>query len=136
MDVRLIYNLGEANEYVFPYVYSIDDPVPGMKATIHEGNRADGSIVIPGGKESVDITLKGVLIGDDYSAIMTAISTMRTKVTSAVSTLSLQHYDEDTSAWVSDWSYTVRRIDKIKWDEDNLRTSHQKYELSFRVLVY
>ena len=131
-EVRLYFNDG-TKTYTFPYVYSLDDPIAGMKATVHEGNRGDGSIVIPGGKESIDITIKGVLIGDDYSKIITAMNSMRTNVTTNVATLSLQHYN---GSWVDDWAYTVRRIDKIKWEEDNLRTTHQKYEVTLKVVAY
>jgi hypothetical protein len=132
MEVRLYFTDG-TKTYTFPYVYALDDPIPGMKATVHEGNRSSGSIIIPGGKESIDITIKGVVTGDDYSAIITAMNSMRTNVTTNVATLSLQHYD---GGWVNDWSYTVRRIDKIKWEEDNLRTTYQKYECTFKILVY
>ena len=130
--VRLYFNDG-TKIYVFPYVYSLEDPIPGIKATIHEGNRGDGSVIIPGGKESVDIKLKGVLVGDDYTALITAMNSMKTNVTTNVATLSLQHYNV---SWVDDWSYTVRRITKIKWEEDSLRNTSQKYELSFKVLAY
>ena len=132
MEVRIYFTDG-TKTYTFPHVYSLDDPIPGMKATVHEGNRGDGSIIIAGGKESIDITIKGVLVGDDYSKIITAMNGMRTNVTTKVATLSLQHYN---GSWVDDWAYTVRRIDKIKWEEDNLRTTYQKYEVSFKVLVY
>ena len=138
MEVRIYFTDG-TKTYTFPYVYSLDDPIPGMKATVHKGNRGDGSIVIPGGKESIDITIKGVLIGDNYSDLITAMNSMRTNVTTNVATLSLQHYDSEISGggdWVDDWAYTVRRIDKIKWEEDNLRTTYQKYEVTLKVVAY
>lgn len=131
--VRVIFNEGESNEYVFPVVQSeTGSDLEEDKDLIIEGVRADGSIVIPGGKKSKEIVIKGILIGTTYGAITTLMDTMKTNVDTAVSTLKLQHY---TTSWVDDWSYTVKRISEISFPE-TLRTSSQEYEVTFLVLSY
>jgi len=131
--VRFIYNQGEANEYVFPYAFHIVDPEPGMKATIIRGTRGDGSIVIPGGKKSQEIRIRGKIIDEDgYDAITSKMNEMRQKVTTGSVTLKMQHY---SGSWINDWSYTVRRIAEIRFPQ-SLRTESQEYEVIFLVLTY
>ena len=134
-QVRFIYNQGEANEYVFPYAFHTTDPEPGMKATIIRGNRADGSIIIPGGKKSQEIRIRGKIIEDTgYTAIISKMNEMRTKITTGSATLKMQHYN---GSWVDDWAYTVRRIAEIRFPQ-SLRTEDnpQEYEVVFLVISY
>lgn len=132
-QVRLIYNQGEANEYVFPYTFHIIDPEPGMKATIIKGTRGDGNIIIPGGKKSIEIRIRGKIIEDTgYNAITSKMNEMRTKVTTGSATLKMQHYN---GSWIDDWSYTCRRISEIKFPQ-SLRTDSQEYEVVFLVISY
>ena len=119
-------------DYDLPYVFSISDPIEGMKATVIRGTRGDGSLVIPGGKSSQEIVIKGRLLADDYKALTALISTMRTSITTNPATLTLKHYD---GGWVNDWSYTVRRITEISFPE-SMRTEVQEYTARFLVLSY
>jgi len=132
-QVRIIFEEG-VNEYIFPVAQAVSDNEPGDKDVIIEGNRADGSIVIPGGKKSVEITVKGIIIDETgYEAITTKIGTMRTSVNTNVGTLSMQHYDGGD--WVNDWSYAVKRIGEIEFP-DSFRTIDQEYTVRFLVLAY
>lgn len=120
-------------DYDLPIVQSeTGSNLTGNKDTIIEGNRGDGAIVIPGGKRSQLIIIRGILTGDDYKAITTLMNTMRTNITTEVATLTMKHYDV---GWVTDWTYTVKRITEIKFPE-TLRTSSQDYEIEFLVLSY
>lgn len=131
--VRLRFNDG-TNNYTLPHIFQVTDPKEGMKATVIAGNRSDGSIVIPGGKRSQLIEVRGNLFDSSgYIALTTLINEMRTKVSTAVATLTLEHYNGAT--WVTDWSYTVRRIDEINFAE-SLRLDAQEYSISFLVLAY
>ena len=122
------------NTYIFPLVQSVSDASPGMKATVIKGTRADGSIVIPGGQESIEIRISGILFADGYVDLTTLMDDMRSKVTTNIGTLTLQHFDGD---WQVDWEYAVRRITPIEFPEsDDFRTQVQKYELSFLVVSY
>ena len=119
--------------YILPYVDHISDPKEGMKATVIEGNRGDGSIVIPGGKKSQQITVYGQLVdADGYKDITSKITEMKAEITTDLGVLEMEHYD---GGWQTDWSYTVRRIDEIRFPS-SLRTSNQKYEINFLVLAY
>lgn len=104
----------------------------GNKDTVIEGNRADGAIVIPGGKKSQRITINGILVGEDYKAITTLMNTMKTNITTDVATLTMKHY---YSGWITDWTYTVKRIEAIRF-LPTLRTSSQEYEVEFLVIAY
>lgn len=119
--------------YTLPLIEHITDPKEGMKATVIQGNRGDGSIVIPGGKKSQQITVRGQLVdADGYKDITTRINEMKSEITTDLGVLTMEHYD---SGWVTDWSYTIRRIDEIRFPK-SLRVSSQKYEITFLVLAY
>jgi hypothetical protein len=123
------------NTYIFPLVQGISDPKEGIKATVIEGNRADGAIVIPGGRKSIEIKVKGILLDNDgYVDLETLIAEMKSKVSTSVATLTLKYWGG--SAWVTTWAYTVRRIDEIEFEQDNLRTNDIEYNITFLVLSY
>jgi hypothetical protein len=122
------------NSYNLPLVYHISDPKEGMKATVIPGTRGDGVIVIPGGKRSQEITVKGYLVNHSgYESLTSDISTLKSSITTENATLTLQHYTGAT--WVSDWAYTVRRLDEIEFPE-SLRTDYQEYIIRFLVIAY
>lgn len=132
--VRFYFDDG-TNQYTFPYVFHVNDPKEGMKATIIRGTRGDGNIVIPGGKKSQEIRIRGKIIDENgYDAIMSKMNEMKTKVTTDSATLKMQHY---SSGWIDDWSYTVRRIAEIRFPQ-SLRTEDdsQEYEVVFLVTSF
>jgi len=131
-QVKVNFNDG-TYDYNLPYVFHVSDPKEGMKATIIRGVRGDGSIVIPGGKRSQQIIIRGNLFEDDYKDLTTAMNEMRTKVTTDTATLTLKH--KEGVSWVVDWSYSVRRINEIIFPQ-SLRIGLQQYEISFLVLSY
>ena len=132
--VQLVLNNGiSGSEYIFPHVFSVSDPKEGMKATVIEGTRGDGVIIIPGGKKSQEIIIRGRLIDNDgYADLTSLMTTMRSMVTTNQATLTMEHW---TTTWVQDWSYTVRRIEEISFPE-SLRTWDQEYEARFLVVAY
>lgn len=131
-EVKVNFNDG-TYDYDLPVVFHISDPKEGMKATVIKGKRGDGSIVIPGGKRSQEIKVRGKLFADDYEAITTLMNEMRTKVTTDEAVLTMKH--KSGVSWVNDWSYTVRRIEEIRFPE-SLRTDIQEYEITFFVIAY
>ena len=132
--VQLVLNNGiSGSEYIFPHVFSVSDPKEGMKATVIEGTRGDGVIIIPGGKKSQEIIIRGRLIDNDgYADVTSLMTTMRSMVTTNQATLTMEHLN---GTWVQDWSYTVRRIEEISFPE-SLRTWDQEYEARFLVVAY
>jgi hypothetical protein len=131
--VQCVFNDG-SGDYILPHCFQISDPKEGMKATVIEGTRGDGVIVIPGGKKSQEIIIRGRLIDNDgYQDLTTLISSMKTNITTNQATLTLKHWTG--SAWANDWQYTVRRIDEIEFPE-SLRTWEQEYSCRFLVIAY
>ena len=133
--VQVVFNNGiSGSEYIFPHVFQISDPKEGIKATVINGTRGDGAIVIPGGKKSQEITIRGRLLDNDgYSDLTTLMTTMKNLVTTNQATLTLEHWTGST--WQTDWEYTVRRIDEIDFSE-SLRTYEQEYSCRFLVISY
>jgi len=120
--------------YDFPLVQDIQEPVPGTKAIVIEGNRADGCIVIPSGKKSIEIIVKGILFDNDgFIDLETLMSTMNTDVTTNPATLTLSHWTGST--WATDWAKTVRRIEAIEFG-DSMRTQDISYTARFLVTSY
>ena len=130
--VQVVFQLGiSGEEYILPHVFHISDPKEGIKATVIHGTRGDGAIVIPGGRKSTEIIARGRLLdGDGYEDLTDLISQMKNMVTTNQSTLTLQHWSGST--WVQDWSYQVRRIDEIEFEE-SLRTFDQEYTVKFLI---
>lgn len=134
MDKPVVFNFNDGtNDYDLPHVFSVSDPSPSMKSTVIEGNRGSGSIVIPGGQKSVEITLRGNMIADDYEALTDLISDMKSKITTNPATLTLMQWTG--SAWENNWSYAVRRLKEINFPE-SLRLDVQEYEVSFFIISY
>lgn len=135
--VKLNFNDG-TNNYDFPYVQSITDPIAGMKANVIKGNRSSGSIVIPAGKKSIEIIVKGVLWSNDgYVDLVSQMNNMRAKVTTLPTTLTLKHFDSEESGdgYVTDWAFTCIRIEDIIFGE-SMRTEKIEYTCTFLVTGY
>jgi len=134
-DYTVVVNFNDGvNNYDLPHVFKISDPKEGIKATVIEGTRGDGVIVIPGGKKSQEITIQGRLFDNDgYADLSTLIAEMKTKVTTSQATLTLKYWNGAT--WVNNWAYTVRRLDEIDFPE-SLRTFEQEYSINFLVIAY
>jgi len=136
-DYEVVVNFDDGtHDYDLPYVFHVTDPKEGMKATIIQGNRGDGAIVIPGGKKSQTIEVRGKLYdADGYEDITTLMNTMRSNITTDVATLTLKHRPITGGAWTTDWSYTVRRISEIEFPQ-SMRVGVQEYRVAFLVLAY
>lgn len=132
-QVKINFNDG-TNSYDFPLVQACPDPIEGSKAVVIEGNRADGAIVIPGGKKSQEITIKGIIFDSDgYVDIQTKIAEMKTKVTTNLATLTKKYWNGAT--WINTWSYAVRRIEAVDFSE-SFQTNEQQYTVRFLIVSY
>ena len=132
-QVQIVFYDG-TNTYTFPLVQSISDPSEGMKATVIEGTRGNGSIVIPGGKKSQEIIVKGIIADNNgYVDITTAMDDMRSKVTTNAATLTIRHWTGST--WQNDRVWNVRRINEIEFG-DSMRINNIDYTVNFLVIAY
>ena len=131
-QVKLNFNDGTYS-YDFPLVQYVEDPIPGTKDVVIQGNRADGCIVIPSGQKSIEIRIEGILFDSTGYAGLTA--SMRTNITTKPATLTLSHFSG--GSWSTDWAYAVRRINEIEFPKsEDRRTQSQNYSLTFLVISY
>jgi len=124
--------------YVFPLVQNISIPKEAIKATVINGTRGNGCLVINGGKKSKEIIIKGKIWGEDYLDLITKINALKASVTNNIATVSLEHYDADASgggAWIVDNAYTVKLIDEITFGESML-TDTIDYTVNLLVTSY
>lgn len=127
ITVKLTFNDG-SGDYDLPLVQSVSDPKEAMKAVVIPGIRASGSLVIPGGKKSIEIIVKGKIIAQGYKLITEAMDALRTNITTDAATLTLQY--NEGAGWQISWARSVRRIEEIRFPASK-RTSSQDYEISF-----
>jgi hypothetical protein len=136
--VRLNFNDG-TNDYDLPYVQNVSEPMPGIRANVINGLRADGAIVIPAGKKSINIVVEGVLwTNDGYKDLMSQVDEMKSKITTIPATLTLKYFDPTLSAggqWVTSWSFAVRRIADITFGK-SMRTEKMEYSVDFLITGY
>ena len=126
---KLYENYGESEEteYTFPIVFSANYPHSGKKSIEHENVRGKGSIIIDGGQESWDLTLKGVLSSIDYDNLMEKVDEMEESVEINVP------YTLVISNSITTYMYNVKRITSIIYQDDNLRTNFIEYTVVLRV---
>ena len=136
--VKLTFNDGSGDKDL-PYIQNISDPIEGMKANVIKGNRGDGSIIIPGGKKSIEIAVKGIIWSNEgYVDLITQMNELRTNITTNIATLTLKHWDNTVSgggAYITDWAFTVRRIDEINFGS-SMRTESIEYDIRWIVIAY
>jgi len=117
--------------YEFQYVQNIvgwpDDAPSNIEIT---NLRSQGSINIPGGLKSYDITLDGIIIGIDYSDLTTNIFSLKSSV--APNTNYILRLDKSPSTYEDIRVVRIGRIDL----KDSNRTTFQKYAVTFRALAW
>ena len=124
---KLYNSAGDTLLYTFPVVQEINAPQSPINAMEITGTRGIGSIVIAGGTSPWNLIIKGVLIGDDYEAIVVAMDAL--EITVALNTAFLVRIDKTISSY---YEYHAKRILPISYPE-NLRTSNQPYLVTLRI---
>jgi hypothetical protein len=118
---------GTTPVYVLPCVFQANYPYSAKKLIEHESVRAKGSIIVDAGEESWDLNIKGVIMAADYAALMTIVDAIETAIV-----INTSYYIKIVSG-SSTYSYKVKRIQPIIWDEASLRTNFTEYAMTFRV---
>ncbi|KKL88285.1 hypothetical protein LCGC14_1926240 [marine sediment metagenome] len=124
---RLYNSVGDTLLLTFPVVQETNAPQSPSNIVEITGTRGIGSIIIAGGTPPWNLIIKGVLIGDNYQAIVVAMDALESTVT--LNTAFLVRIDKTISSY---YEYNVKRILPIEYPE-NLRTSNQKYTVTLRV---
>lgn len=91
-----------------------------------EGIRAKGCLVTENGEACWDLVIRGVLVEDDYQALITKIDALESI---ALNTKYVLKIDKTPS---TTYEYNVKRITPIAYRE-SLRTSEQFYEIILKV---
>jgi len=123
---RLYNSAGDTLLYTFLVVQETNSPQSPINTVEITGTRGIGSIIIAGGTSPWNLIIKGVLIGDNYQAIVVAMDALESTVT--LNTAFLVRIDKTISSY---YEYNVKRILPIEYPE-NLRTSNQKYIVTLR----
>ena len=136
-DYQVIVNFNDGtNSYDLPHIQNISDPIAGIKANVIKGTRSDGAVVIPGGKKTIEINIKGIIWSTlGFADLMSQVNAMRDNLTTFPATLTLAHYDPDTTSWVTDWAFSVQRIEDIVFGT-SMRTEKIDYDCKFVVTNY
>jgi hypothetical protein len=122
---------GSTVVYEFEHVQNVTNWLTENPSNIEITNfRSQGSINIPGGQKSVDLTLQGILIADDYDALTTKIFSLETTVLSSTNYI----LKLDKTSTTHDDIHVIRVVG-IKW-EDSRRINNIKYEITFRTLSW
>jgi hypothetical protein len=117
--------------YTFQYVQNITGWPSDQPSNIEITNlRSQGSINIPGGLKSYDITIQGILSEEDYTALTTAIFSLQSSI--APNTNMILTIDKSST---STESIHVTRVLPIIL-EQSFRTTFQKYSVTFRALAW
>ena len=112
IDFKLYNNDGVTLRYNFPLVQETNAPLTEKKFTELEGIRGEGSIVIVGSESAKDITIRGLITGDDYEEITTKIDALETAL--VFGTAYYLKIDK-VEGGASTYSYKVRRLQPIRY---------------------
>jgi len=124
---KLFESDGTTPVYIFPVVFSANYPHTGKKIIEYTNPRGKGSITLDGGSESWDLSIKGVLKANDYNALMTLVDAMEEDVE-----LNVPYVLTITGGY----SYNVKRLIPITYEENSLRTNYIEYTCVLRCLSW
>lgn len=118
---------GTTPVYILPGVFQANYPYSAKKLIEHESVRSKGSIIVDAGEQSWDLNLKGVVFASSYTALMTIVDAIEAAIV-----MNTSYYIKIVSG-SSSYSYKVKRIQPIIWDEASLRTNFTEYAMTLRV---
>ena len=122
---------GTTPVYTFEHVQSLPDWQKDNPMNIEITNlRSQGSINIPGGDKSTDLTIQGILIAADYSALTTKVFALTAAI--VANTNYVMKLEKSSGSFES---IRVKRVVGINW-EDSQRNTMIKYTVSFKTLSW
>jgi hypothetical protein len=113
--------------YTCPIVQACNYPQTPTETVVHSTIRGKGCIIIDGGDSAWDLYIKGILVADDYEALIVLIDAMESAIPSK--TPFILKIDKTPT---TTYTYHVTRIEPIQY-EDSFRINMQNYQLIFRV---
>jgi hypothetical protein len=122
---------GTTPVYTFEHVQNLPDWQTDNPSNIEITNlRSQGSINIPGGDKSADLTIQGILIAADYTALTTKIFALTAAIVA-----NTNYVMKLEKASGSSESIRVKRVQGIQWDESK-RNTMIKYTIIFKTLSW
>ncbi len=123
---RLYDSGGATLLYTFSAVDMTNAP-QSVRDTVEIKNlRSQGSIIIDGGQDSWDLTMRFTIIGDDYEDITAQIVDLEDTV--LINTPYVLRIDKTGGSF---FEYRVKRLQPFSYPE-NLRISHQRINVVFK----
>lgn len=86
---------------------------PGVKSIVHESPRGKGCVIVNGGTPSWDLYIRGLIVADDFEALVVKIEAMKTAI--AVNTAYYLKFDKTAS---TTYSHRVKRIRPITFSQE------------------
>lgn len=128
---RLYASDGTTPVYEFEYVQNLPDWQTDNPSNIEITNlRSQGSINIPGGDKSADLTIQGILVAADYDALTALVFSLSAAV--VANTNYILKLDKTPSTTES---IRVKRVVGIRWEESK-RLTTIKYAVTFKTLSW
>jgi hypothetical protein len=128
---KLYASNGTSLIYTFEHVQNIVGWPSDQPSNIEITNlRSQGSINIPGGQKSYDITLQGIFCETDYTSLTTKLFALKTTILSNTNYILKLDKSETTTDDIH-----VTRIVPITF-EDSYRLNFQKYTVIFKALSW
>jgi hypothetical protein len=121
---------GVTLQYVFPTVFEANYPHSEKEMIEHKSIRGKGSLYVDGGEVAWDLTLRGVVFGENYDAVITAIEAMESDV--VINTPYILKITKSILGGTN-YEYNVKRVTPIQYQIDNIRTDYLEYTIQFRV---
>ncbi len=126
---RLYESDGVTLKYTLPVVFQANYPHTEKDLIEHKNIRGNGSIIVDGGEAPWDLTLRGVLRGSSYDTLMDLVDDMEEAIVlNDPLVLKIVSTGEATT-----YTYNVKRIVPIEYDNSSLRTDIMEYTVIFRV---
>ena len=110
--------------HTFSCVYSANYPRSEKDLIEHTNIRAKGSLVVDGGDKSWTISIKGVIFAEDYDTLTILIDNFESNIL-----LNTEYYLKISKSVSGGtyYSYKVKRVSPIIFQEDSLRTNFIEY---------
>ena len=123
---KLYNSAGDSLLYTFPVVQATNAPQSPKSTVVITTLRGKGCVVIDGGTTAWDLTIRGILQGDNYEALISEIDALESI---QLNIPYLLRIDKSSSTY---YSYKVKRIEPINYP-DSFRTDIQEYNITFKV---
>jgi hypothetical protein len=126
---RLYASNGSTLVYTFPLVQSDNSPQDPKDFVEIAGLRGVGSIIIPGSTLAWDLTIRFILQGADYSALIAAMDTLETTIVQQTPYVLKIDRTQSTTK-----NYNVMRLSPFVFEDDgDFRNTFQTVQVTFRV---